>query len=198
MAADGLPQQTEGRLSTIGANGSIFTTRPIRSALRSTASARSGNQTDRKSRSCRGISDAARASSSCFRTFAISIRESGASIRWRKLWSTHSFGMSSWPPRLAKPPTRDYATLIGWHWRLFRWSACLRCLPWGDRRVAIRKAGHFWKARRLSDLRGRLANGRCAKTAGIVSLALFGAANVFVLLAGVLRFLVYDWRLQGK
>ena len=38
----------------------------------------------------------------------------------------------------------------------------------------------------------------CAKTTGIVSLVLFGAANAFVLLAGVLRFIVYDWRLQGK
>ena len=38
----------------------------------------------------------------------------------------------------------------------------------------------------------------CGKTAGIVSLILFGAANALVLLAGVLRVLVYDWRLEGK
>jgi hypothetical protein len=38
----------------------------------------------------------------------------------------------------------------------------------------------------------------CAKTAGTVSLIVFVAANALVLLAGVLRFLVYDWRLEGK
>jgi hypothetical protein len=38
----------------------------------------------------------------------------------------------------------------------------------------------------------------CAKTAGTVSLYVFAAAIVGVLLAGVLRFLAYDWRYKDK